>query len=126
MPTNIRIIRAHEFIKATPEGQLDLQNAKELLIEIAAASGPSFDYEVLIDTRKAQAELSITDLWYLATELSTFRKAFSRKTAVLCPSERFDYAGFFALCAQNIGFRIRAFTSFENAIEWLVEEGPDA
>jgi hypothetical protein len=126
MPTNIRIIHAHEFIKATPEGQLNFDKAKELLIEIASAAGPSFDYEVILDVRKAQPALSKTDLWYLAAELSNLRKAFSRKTAVLCPLERFDYAGFFALCAQNRGFRVSAFTSFEAAIEWLIEEGPDA
>jgi hypothetical protein len=35
--------------------------------------------------------------------------------------EQFDYAGFFALCAQNRGFQVSAFTSFEDAIEWLIE-----
>jgi hypothetical protein len=65
--------------------------------------------------------LSITDLWYLAAELSKLRQAFSRKTAVLCPPERFDFAGFFALAAQNRGFRVGAFTSFEEAMTWLCE-----
>jgi hypothetical protein len=123
MPTNIKIIHAHEFIKATPEGELSLDKMKELLIEVASAEAPSFDYEVILDTRKAQSRLSITDLWYLAAELSNLRQAFSRKTAVLCPLERFDYAGFFALCAQNRGFRVSAFTSFEDAIEWLIANG---
>lgn len=30
MSTDIRIIHAHEFIKATPGGQLDLENAKPM------------------------------------------------------------------------------------------------
>ncbi len=122
MSTNIRIIHAQEFIKATPEGQLNLNKAKELLLEIASASGPSFDYKIILDVRKTQSELSITDLYYLAAELNDLRKAFSRKTAVLCPLEGFDNAGFFALCAENRGFRINAFTSYEDAIEWLIEE----
>ena len=92
-------------------------------MEIASASAPSVDYEIILDTRKAQSEMSITDLWYLAAELSNLRKAFSRKTAVLCPLERFDHAGFFALCAQNRGFHVSAFTSFEDAIEWLIANG---
>lgn len=121
MATNIRIIHAHEFIKATPVGQLNLDKAKELLMEIASASGPSFDYDVILDTRKVQVELSKTDLWHLAAELSNVRKAFSRKTAVLCPLEGFDYAGFFAICAQERGFHVSPFTSFEAAIEWLLE-----
>jgi hypothetical protein len=90
-------------------------------MEIASASNPAVDYDVFLDVRKTQLELSIADLWYLASELSNLRKALSRKTAVLCPLEQFDYAGFFALCAQNRGFHVNAFTSFEAAIEWLIE-----
>jgi hypothetical protein len=121
MAINIRIIRAHEFIKATLEGQINLVESKKLLLEFAATSGPSVDYQVLLDVRKTELELSIADLWYLSAELSNFRKALPRKTAVLCPVEQFDYAGFFALCAQNRGFQISAFTSFEDAIEWLIQ-----
>ncbi|MFZ0930175.1 MAG: hypothetical protein WAN11_16335 [Syntrophobacteraceae bacterium] len=126
MSTNIRIIHAHDFIKATPEGPLDLEKAKNLLLEITCAAAPLADYEIILDLRKAQAAMSTTDLWYLATELSDLRKAFSRrKTAVLCPLEQFDQAGFFALCAQNRGFPVKAFNSYEDAIEWLSEMGPD-
>jgi hypothetical protein len=123
MPTNIRIIHAHDFIKATPEGLLDLEESKKLLMEVASASAPLLDYEIILDTRKAQSEMSVTDLWHLAAELRNLGKAFSRKTAVLCPLERFDYAGFFAVCAQNWGLQVRAFTSFEDAIEWLIKNG---
>ena len=120
MPTDIRIIHAHDFIKATPEGQLDFERAKEALLEIASASSALADYKIILDTRKAQSKMSVLDLWQLALELENLRNAFSRKTAVLCPLERFDSAEFFGLCAQNRHFQIRAFTSFEDAIEWLV------
>jgi len=126
MPTNIRIIHAHEFIKATPEGQLDLDQAKEILREIVSAEGPSFDYDVILDVRKAQPKLSTADLWNLAAELDNLRKAFSRKTAVLCPLEGYDRAGFFALCAQNRGVKVKAFSSFEDAINWLIGIEPDS
>ena len=120
MPTDIRIIHAHDFIKATPEGQLDFERAKEALLEIASASSALADYEIILDTRKAQPIMSVFDLWYLALELQKLGKPFSRKTAVLCPLERFDSAKFFTVCAQNRHLQIRAFTSFEDAIEWLV------
>ena len=123
MPTDIRIIRAREFIKATPEGHLDLEETKEVLLGIAAASALSGDYDVILDTRDTQSEMSVTDLWELAAELHRFREAFSRKTAVLGPPERSDYASFFALCAQERGFDVRAFASLGDAMEWLV--GPD-
>lgn len=126
MPANIRIIHAHEFIKSTPEGQLDLEESKKLLTEIALASAPLADYDIILDTRKAQSGMSVANLWHLAAELSNiFRKASSRtqKTAVLCPLERFDHAEFLALCAQNRGFQVSAFTSFEDAYEWLIANG---
>ena len=130
MPTNIRIIRAHDFLRATPEGRLDLEKSKRLVVEIAAAAVPLTDYEILLDTRKAEVEMSAadlwflaTDVWYLAAELVNARGHFPKKTAVLCPVERFDRASFFALCAQNTGIKVQAFTSFEDAIEWLITNG---
>ncbi|MGA2158627.1 MAG: hypothetical protein WB588_01785 [Dehalococcoidia bacterium] len=121
MATDIRIIHAYDFIKATPEGKLDFEKSKKLLLEIASATGPVVDYDIILDTRKAQVEMSVAELWHLAVEISNFPKVFSRRTAVLCPIEPFDDAEFFALCARNRGFQIKAFTSFEDTIEWLTE-----
>lgn len=126
MPTDIRVIKAKDFVRATPEGKLDFETSKKALIEIASATAHLVDYEILLDTRKAQVQMSVTDLWYLAAELSNLRKPFSRKTAVLCPVERFDDAAFFALCSENRGFRIKAFTSFEDAMNWLIGMALDA
>jgi len=120
MSTNVKIIHAHDFIKATPEGQFDFEKSKRGIAEIASASSSLGDFEIILDTRKAQIEMSATDLWYLAAELTDFRKAFSRKIAVLCPVEKFDRAAFFALCAENRGFQISAFASCDDAIEWLM------
>ncbi len=123
MPTDIRIVHAHEFIMATPEGRLDFEKSKKQLHEVALASAALADYEIILDTRKAQSVMSAIDLWHLAAELSRLGESFSRKTAVLCPFEEFDKAEFFALCSKNRGFRIQAFTSFEDAFEWLTANG---
>jgi hypothetical protein len=77
-------------------------------------------YEILLDTRKAQTSMSATDLWHLSAELSRLGETFRRKTAILCPLDSCDQAKFFALCDENRGFRVGAFTSFEDAIEWLI------
>jgi hypothetical protein len=118
--TNIRVIRARDFIRATEEGQIDLEKSKKLLIGVAEVAAGLVDYEIILDTRKTQGELSVSDLWDLAAELSNLGKAFYRKTAVLCPLERFDDAKFFELCAQNRGLQVSAFTSYEEAMEWLM------
>lgn len=124
MSTDVKIVHSCDFIIVTPQGQLDREKTGNLLKEIASATAPLRDYEILVDTRKAQSGMSISDLWYLAAQLSNLGQSFSRKTAVLCPRERFDQAGFFALCAQNRGFLVNPFLSFEDAMEWLMAEGP--
>jgi len=116
----IKIIRAHEFIQATPEGLLDLEQSKKVLVQIASASAQSIDHNTILDTRQAQSALTAEDLWDLSATLGTFRKEFSGRLAVLCPLERFDLSAFFALCAEDRGFQVKAFTSFEEAMEWLM------
>jgi hypothetical protein len=122
MATNVRLIRAGDFVRATLEGRLDLDMSKKLLLEIASAAAALENCEIILDTRKAEVVLSITDLWYLANEMSKLRGLNTRKKAVICPTEHFDRAGFFELCAKNRGDRVRAFTSFDEAFEWLVAD----
>ena len=124
MPTQIRIFHAHDFIKVTPTGHLDFERSKKLLIDIAAATTPLINHQIILDTRKAQSEMTITDLYNLTLELSQHCQAFSQKLAVLCPRIRFDQIGFFALCAKNRGFQVQGFTSFEDAVEWLIADAP--
>lgn len=100
MARNIRIINARDFVAAKPDGLLDLEESEKIL-------------------REAASTLSATDLWYLADRLVRYPKTFAGRTAILCPSERFDHASFFALCAENKGIDMQAFTSYEEAMVWL-------
>ena len=122
MPSDIRIIRAHEFIEVTPEGKVDLDRAKKLLIDVALTGGPRADYDVILDVRNVRFDLEESDLWDLAAELHRLRQAFSRRTAVLVAPERSDYAGYFAVCAQEQGLDVRAFTHFGEVMEWFDQE----
>jgi len=120
MPTSVKVIRASDFIRAKPEGAAYLEEAEKLLKDIVAAGSGLDDYQVLIDTRRVTGGLSATDLWTLAERLVKFRNSFAQRTAVLCPLERFDRSRFFALCAENRGFNISVFTSYEEAMNWLI------
>jgi len=124
MPMHVKIIQAHEFIKATAEGTLDYEETKKLLIEIAATSlaAPLDDYEIMLDIREAHSAMSTTDLYNLVNELGKYRKVFSRKMAVIAPLRGFNNTDFFVLCAQRKGFPVNAFTSFVDAWEWLMAE----
>jgi hypothetical protein len=125
MSTRIRIIYANDFIKATSEGSLDLEESKRLIRTIAVTIDPLVDYDAMLDTRQAQSSLSVADLWYLAAELNNLRKTFSRKMAVLCSPEQFDRAGFCAFGSQNSGLQVQTFTSFDCATKWLTSERSD-
>jgi len=124
MTAVIRTIHAHDFMKVTPAGWLDRAQSMKLLLEIASASEKLAYFHVILDTRKAQSGLTEIDLWFLASELSKHLLDFphSPRVAVLCPFEQFNQAEFFTLCANNRGFNISAFTSFEEAYEWLIAE----
>jgi hypothetical protein len=121
MPIDVRNINAHEFIKTTAEGELDLEASKRMLVQIAAASAPSDDYDILLDTRGAHSVLSVHDLWDIVDELHQYREALTRKTAVLVPVERAHYGEYFADCAREKGYQVSAFTSLGDAMAWLIE-----
>src|SRR6185295_15516705 len=112
-PANVKVIHAHEFVRARAGGVLDLETSEALLLEIARAADGRDQVEVLIDTRQAEGQLGAADLWFLADRLAKHRHAFSGRTAVLCPIARF---------ADSKGFDVEAFTSYEEAIAWLSGE----
>jgi hypothetical protein len=122
MPTHIKIIHSHEFIKATAQGVLDFAKTRKLLLEVVSviAASPLEDYEIILDTRKTQSYMSVVNIYDLVSELRKHHKSFSGKIAVLCPADRFNFAEFFATCAVNRGFKVQAFVSFSDAMEWLI------
>jgi hypothetical protein len=129
MATNIKIITASDFMEVTPDGIMNLTTSKQLLVDIAKAGKPPADYELLVDFRNTQSDLSIFDLYKLVAELYNHGDTFRRKIALLVlPGGNFDRASFFELCSHNRGFSINAYTDYENAICWLLssEDIPDS
>ena len=126
MSSNVRVIHSADFLRARADGQVDRETGKELLAKVAAAAAPLENYQVLIDIRDAVGRLTPEDLHELAGALVEHGPTFLRKTAVLCPRERFDNARFFSLLAASHGFRgVRAFLAYEDAMEWLLAAGDD-
>ncbi len=120
MSLKLQIIHAKDFIKLTHEGELDLKEARKDLLAVASMEDLSRDHLIIIDIRKAKVKMSTADIWYLSAELGKHILAHQNMTAILAPKVGFDSARFFELCAQNRGFRIKAFTNFEDAIGWLM------
>jgi hypothetical protein len=121
---DVRVIHSRDFIRATPDGAADIECAERLLAELAARSAHLFEFDILVDTRQVSGRLTAGQLWYLAEKLAKFRRTFQRRTAILCPVERFDHAQFFAACAENRGCNVMAFDSYEDAMEWLISSPP--
>jgi hypothetical protein len=120
MPVKLKIIRAHDFLVMSADGEYDFDAAKRILVEIALAKHSPPDFEVLLDLRHAMFNLSTTDIYYLAAELVAHHEAFREKLAILVrPGISFDQAEFFETCAHNRGFNVDAFCDFEDAINWL-------
>jgi hypothetical protein len=122
MPRNIKVIHATDFIRATPEGKANLEKAELLLKEITEVGAGLDGFQVLVDRRRVTGHLMASELWYLADRLVHYRRTFETKTAIICPIQRFDHSRFFALCAENNGFNIQAFTSYEKAMQWLLDD----
>jgi len=121
MSTTVRVIHPPDFLRARADGHVDLDMGKQLLAGVASAAAPLESYQVLIDIRDVVGQLTPDELHELAGSLIHFRSIFLRKTAVLCPRERFDNARFFSLLAASYGFRrMRAFLTYEDAMEWLL------
>ena len=120
MKANYKIISAQDFIKAKPSGELDLEQSKKVLIELAAIAEPPADYEILLDAREAYGNLTYVDVYQLVEVLGEHRSSFRNKIALLSREDRqFDNAKFMELCAKNRGFQVGAFNDFEKAIDWL-------
>jgi hypothetical protein len=125
MSTQVCVIHPSDFLRVRTDGRVDLEAGKRLLETVAEAAKPLERYDVLIDIRGAVGRLTADELHELAGSLIRFRQTFLHKTAVLCPRERFDNARFFSLLAASYGFNsIRAFLSFEDAMEWLMAAQP--
>jgi hypothetical protein len=120
MPTRIHVIHASDFVRARPEGYVDMDTSTRILDELVRTSSGLSGHNIILDTRKAHVDVSAVELWSLAQKLADVREGFAHKTAVLCPAERFDRARFFSLCAVASGLKVRPFTSYEDAMEWLI------
>ena len=119
MARKLRIIHARDFVCAKSDDLLDLEESERLLQDLVGLSDGLEEFDILIDTREAASTLSATDLWYLAERLVRHPRTFAGRTAILCPTERFDHARFFALRAENQGIDMEAFVSYEEAMNWL-------
>lgn len=124
MATKIKIIISNEFLEITPDGILNIDTSRQLLVDIAKAEQQAVDYELLVDFRETTCQLSIIDLYQLAGELCKHGHTFRNKVALLVlPGIEFNHASFFETCSYNRGYGVNAFIDYDKAIRWLLSDG---
>lgn len=120
MPTNIKIIHAQDFIRAQPDGVLDLTASRQLLKDLVTELDTSGKYHVLVDTRGADVQLSTAEIYDLGVAVGAEPALAREKVALLVPPEEKLDAGFLETVSVNRGAHLGAFTEFEAAIAWLI------
>ncbi len=120
MRVNYKIIQAMDFIKARPTGEIDLDESKKLLGQLADMEQIIGGHEILMDLREVHSRMDHADLFELIAELGRHKEAFLSKIAVIArDDEQFNKAVFLEMCANIDRFTVMAFTDFEKATNWL-------
>ena len=119
MPHHISIIHTDDFLKLSPDGTLDYKEAVRILDEASSVMNSQDYYSIIVDTRNAHSTMSYGDLFHLSLELFKNGLTFKRRTAILCTRERLSDGQFFATVCGNRGFSVKAFSSYEEAMDWL-------
>jgi hypothetical protein len=120
MPTNLKIINTKDFIKTTVTGELDLDASKQALGAVVSLMKQPGEYDVLLDTRKAESLLTPADRYHLGEGLAMNPILRRSRICLLVEPKDMDGAGFFETVVVNRGVNARAFANFEQAITWLV------
>lgn len=123
VPTNITIVQTGDFVRAKPDGRLDFDTSRKLLVGVVSAMRTTEEHNALIDTRAAApARLSKTDLWNLGVAAGT-QPALDEGELRAGPLDKQDDAELFEDVARVEGANVRAFPDFESAISWLIMHG---
>jgi hypothetical protein len=121
VPTNITIVHTQDFIRATPDGALDLAASRKILTDLVSMIRTAGAHSVLIDTRGAESgRLSKSDLFQLGVAVGTQSALTRGRLALLVPLDNKADAEFFEAVARLEGANLRAFAEFESAINWLI------
>src|SRR5262249_13215455 len=104
----------------TPTMEVGLETSKQFFLELARENSAPRQYDLLIDLRYTIGHLSFSDTVEVVKIVIELRDSFRSKIAILTtPGVKFENAQFAALYASNRGFKVAAFTDFEETVNWL-------
>jgi hypothetical protein len=124
MSYNVQVVKSSDFVRLDARGKVDLAESRRVLSEVAQECVDRGINHALLDVRDLYSDLVLTDLYALAR---TFADVGFRRTDRLAVLHRYnsgEKAEFFAMCANDRGWDVRAFEDFEEAIEWFGSPRP--
>jgi len=119
MPFDVQVIRAQEFIRIGPHGNLDLSASRQILQTLANACRKRGLESALLDLRDVRTDFGPEEL---ATIVRMFREvgfSHGQKLALLHAGDPNRRARILAFLGSLRGWAVRAFGDFEEALEWL-------
>lgn len=128
MKTTRKAFPLKDLIVITSSGTIDLAASKSALESLAADAKFDSQYEVLLDLRDSECEMSVIDVHEIATYLAWPDPALPtrKKIAVLVSGRQaFDHAKFLEMCSKNRGVRVGAFEDYDKASAWLDADLPE-
>jgi len=120
VPINVKIVPAKEFVRTQADGEFDLEGTKELFLAVFSKMKEANVSEVVMDLREASTKMTASDINELLSVLNHVGSWSTWKIAIVYRhKDDWDRAKFFELGAQNKGYRVGAYQSFEGALNWL-------
>ena len=120
MPIDVKVVHAREFIQTKANGEFDLEGTQELFLAVFSKMKEAKVSEVVMDLRELTTNMTASDINELLSVLHHVGSWSTWKIAILYrPKDDWDRAKFFELGAQNKGYQVEAYQSFEGALNWL-------
>jgi len=120
VPVDIKLIRAHDFIRTAGADRLDADASLALLVGAASGINVNRASQILIDLREADAELDVLELYRLGERLAAHPSVRGRRVAVLAAANERTASPRLAELVADAGSRpARAFTHLDEALDWL-------
>jgi hypothetical protein len=130
MPHSVEVVRTSDFVRFGGNKKVDLVQTRRSLMNIAKLCVDLSIDCALLDIREMSSDLTPVDLYELATAFPEMGFHKGHKLAILhraSGGERVEFfamnpaarAEFFAACAADAGWQVKAFDDYEEAMDWF-------
>ncbi|HEY5567509.1 MAG TPA: hypothetical protein VIM81_09735 [Gammaproteobacteria bacterium] len=118
MPFMLKVLAEEGYVLLEHHGHVPSDEVREARAALLDAAGREKFGRVLIDWSAASGVPPVADFYFILSE-TRITLDVRGKCALLTPESSRSVADFVETAGRNRGFRIKAFTSREAAIEWL-------